>query len=218
MLDVAGAVVIVVGTENVDGISIHHTWPWDKDEWVKSGAWDVSACRGWDGVVPAPGAEPCVSRVFYAARSKRWEISYKERFNLQKTKLATKFVVGVGRVREIFVVYWRELERMRKMWRAAKCERARWLWIWESECWDSEMRWIWRDWIELKNRYGKWCNVTSPHGNLFQKGLSDKPPPNGLYKPIPERFMYKPINKDHTPAGFIFYIPHRCVYYKPIIK
>ena len=60
--------------------------------------------------------------------------------------------------------------------------------------------------------------MTSPHGNLFQKGLSDKPPPNGLYKPIPERFMYKPINKDHTPAGFIFYIPHRCVYYEPLIK
>ena len=32
-----------------------------------------------------------------------------------KNELATKFVVGVGRVMEIFVVYWRELERMRKM-------------------------------------------------------------------------------------------------------
>ena len=62
------------------------------------------------------------------------------------------------------------------------------------------------------------CLMTSPHGNLFQEGLSDKPLPNGLYKPIPERFMYKPINKDHTPAGFIFYIPHRWVYYKPLIK
>ena len=31
-----------------------------------------------------------------------------------KDELATKFVVGLGRVREIFVVYWRELEEMRK--------------------------------------------------------------------------------------------------------
>ena len=41
----------------------------------------------------------------------------------------------------------------------AKRGMARRLWIWESECWDAEMRWIWTNWIELKNRYGKRCRV-----------------------------------------------------------
>ena len=31
-----------------------------------------------------------------------------------KDELATKFVVGLGRVREIFVVYWREIGRNEK--------------------------------------------------------------------------------------------------------
>ena len=52
-----------------------------------------------------------------AARSKRSEISCMETFRYARTKneLATKFVVGLGRVREIFVVYWRELGRNEKV-------------------------------------------------------------------------------------------------------
>ena len=46
-----------------------------------------------------------------------------------KDELATKFVVGLGRVREIFVVYWREIGRNEKGVRVAKCGRARRLWI-----------------------------------------------------------------------------------------
>jgi len=43
-----------------------------------------------------------------------------------KDELATKFVVGLGRVREIFVVYWREIGRNEKgveggkMWEGEK--------------------------------------------------------------------------------------------------
>ena len=48
--------------------------------------------------------------------------------------------------------------------RVAKRGMARRLWIWESECWDAEMRWIWIDWIELKNRHGKRCNVCRERG------------------------------------------------------
>ena len=40
-----------------------------------------------------------------------------------------------------------------------KYERGRGQWIWESGCWDSEVRWIWGDRIELKNRRGKRCTV-----------------------------------------------------------
>ena len=28
-----------------------------------------------------------------------------------------------------------------------------------GRCWDAELRWIWTNWIELKNRYGKRCHV-----------------------------------------------------------
>ena len=48
---------------------------------------------------------------------KRSEISCMRKFRFARTKneLATKFVVGLGRVRENFVVYWREkLEAMRR--------------------------------------------------------------------------------------------------------
>ena len=40
-----------------------------------------------------------------------------------------------------------------------KFERARGQRIRDSECWHSEMRWIWGVWIELKNRYEKRWNV-----------------------------------------------------------
>ena len=40
-----------------------------------------------------------------------------------------------------------------------KFERGTGQWICESGCWDSDVRWIWDDRIELKNRYEKRCNV-----------------------------------------------------------
>ena len=46
----------------------------------------------------------------------------------------------------------------------ANCGKARGLWIWEGKCWDSEIRWIWSVWIELKNRCGKRCNVCYERG------------------------------------------------------
>ena len=42
-----------------------------------------------------------------------------------KDELATKFVVGLGRVREIFVVYWREIGRNEKGLKGGK--------VWEGE-------------------------------------------------------------------------------------
>ena len=51
------------------------------------------------------------------------------RFARTKNELSTKFVVGLGRVRENFVVYWREIGRNEKVWREAECEGARRLWI-----------------------------------------------------------------------------------------
>ena len=48
--------------------------------------------------------------------------------------------------------------------------------------------------------------MTTPHGNLFQRGLSDKRLPDGLYKPIPEEFMYKPIDvKLHSSWIYLIY-------------
>ena len=46
-----------------------------------------------------------------------------------KDELATKFVVGLGRVGEIFVVYRREIGGNENSVKAAKCGRARRLWI-----------------------------------------------------------------------------------------
>ena len=62
--------------------------------------------------------------------------------------LECRFVIGC---------FWKLLRRLwrRKDEEKRKFEGARSQWICESECWDSEMRWIWRVWIELKNRYGK---------------------------------------------------------------
>ena len=51
------------------------------------------------------------------------------RFAKLKDELATKFVVGLGRVREIFVVYGREIGRNENSAKAAKCGRARRSWI-----------------------------------------------------------------------------------------
>ena len=42
-----------------------------------------------------------------------------------KDELATKFVVGLRRVREIFVVYWREIGRNEKSVKGGK--------VWEGE-------------------------------------------------------------------------------------
>ena len=58
-----------------------------------------------------------MSIVLDAARSKRSEITCMERFRYARTKneLATKFVVGLERVRENFVVYWREIGRNEKV-------------------------------------------------------------------------------------------------------
>ena len=53
------------------------------------------------------------------------KISCKERFRFAKNELATKFVVGLGRVREIYVVYWREIGRNEKNVKGGK--------VWEGE-------------------------------------------------------------------------------------
>ena len=47
------------------------------------------------------------------------------RFARTKNELATKFVVGLGRVREIYVVYWREIGRNEKNMKGGK--------VWEGE-------------------------------------------------------------------------------------
>ena len=53
--------------------------------------------------MPAPGAKPCVSRMLGAARSNVEKFPAWRDLDLQELKdeLATKFVVGLGRVREI---------------------------------------------------------------------------------------------------------------------
>ena len=68
-----------------------------------------------------------MSIVLDAARSKRSEISCMETFRYARTRneQATKFVVGLGRVREIFVVYWREIGRNEKGVKGGK--------VWEGE-------------------------------------------------------------------------------------
>ena len=69
MFDVAGAVVIVVELENVDGISI-------RDRGV--------GVSGWS---PAPGAKQCVLRVLGAIVE---EISYENRFRVVEIGYAAR--------------------------------------------------------------------------------------------------------------------------------